>query len=38
MHVILTDWWKVTLQRRLPYQVYNTSYDIAHMCVRTTCR
>ena len=31
----IPDWWDLMLLRHLPYQVYNTSYDIAHRCVRT---
>ena len=35
MLVANPDWWDLMLLRHLPYQVYNTSYDIAHLCVRT---
>ena len=35
MLVANPDWWDLMLLRHLPYQVYNTSYDIAHRCVRT---
>ena len=35
MLVANPDWWDLMLSRQLPYQVFNTSYDIAHRCVRT---
>ena len=35
MLVANPDWWDLMLLRHLPYQIYNTSYNIAHRCMRT---